>query len=142
MTEGVLPRIEASLTAWGNSLDPIRFSQETGLVPGSIVRKGEPRPDGRGLFPLSSWALSVSEACDNTDQVVRKLLEVLQPKREVIRRIAARQDFHVEIVCRVTIHELPPALDLEAETLRSLAELGCRVLFDVNDNGGDIESAS
>lgn len=128
-----LARIEATLGLSGDGLDPLEFSRATSLVPTSMTKKGEPRSDGRGSYPFTTWALSVSDTAEAVDPLVGRLLDLVEPCTELIREYAARTGIDCSVICTVTISESRPVLDLTHSTLVRLVALGCDARFDIYD---------
>lgn len=126
MTEevGEYPEINAALVVAGTDFEPLAFSRATGLAPTTYTRRGEPRPSGRGSYPISTWAQEIVERGDSTDPVVVALLDAIWPARDAIASYLESNPGTAEICCTVTIHERSAALELLPETLSRLAELG------------------
>jgi hypothetical protein len=118
----------------GEALDPLAFSRRVGLLPTHVTRKGEPRPSGRGSYPLSTWSLSFTQHSRSTDPAVRELLDALEPVKSALDDFkSANPSVEMGVICTVTVSDEPVSVELLPSTLDRLGSLGYPIVFDVHD---------
>jgi hypothetical protein len=117
----------------GEGLDPEVFTSAVGLTASKSAMKGESRPDGRGLYPMSTWARMVVSESDRIDPVINALLDDIWQARDGITSLVIEKGLTAEVICTVIIRGSRPVFELRRGTLMRLAELGYSFVFDVYD---------
>lgn len=130
---GAWPRIDATLCIRGSNWDANSASVATALVPTRVIKEGDPRRTGRGHHDVSEWRLGVSEVADSWDTVLSKLVDVIWPARERLRRFVDDHNLECEIAVSVTITEEKAEPPVNPETMTRLATLGIPVTVAVDD---------
>lgn len=134
-------KISAHLMLTSESLEPEALAALTGLAPRFSGRKGDPI-GGPGSRPLRhhycefSTAEELEELDDPgrrvMDSLIHELLDRFEPTLDRWRDLRESGEVSVELICEVWREaEYTPTLDLEAHTVRRVAALRARIIFDL-----------
>lgn len=125
-------RKSASFRLMGPLLDPDAVTLETGLIPESSHRKGDPHVGVHGRqyppWPSGLWSLSSEHALpalgNHLDDHLAWLLDQLEPHADVLRRICAEQQLRTDFYCGYAMGQANSGIELSGPTLTRIAVLG------------------
>jgi hypothetical protein len=121
------PRVEFIVSA--QAFDPAEITAALGVQPSRAATKGE-RITPTHTAHISTWILSSPPASEQTLAAqLGLLLDVLEPKRDIVRRLA--DQYTVEIWCRFSPQTESGEPILDGVLLTRLARLGIPVSFDL-----------
>lgn len=130
--------IRAGFLLTGSRLEPEEITAELGLVPTLIWREGQPRLVG--LLPRhdsSGWAIRTDyESTLDLESHVRRILDIVHPHTEEIRRICDERHLMAGLECVVRIIggkvQDVPVIFFQRQTIRLLADLDVDLDIDIN----------
>ena len=130
-----MSRTRASLSFFGDNLDPDEISVLLGASPTSSARMGEAwvtpsDVESKSTARTGRWQREVApRRPGDLDSQISELLSPLTPDIEVWRGLAAK--FSARIFCGLFTEEGNEGFDLRPETLVMIASRGLRLGFDI-----------
>ena len=119
----------------GESFEPNDVTNHLGIQPTSVMRKGEKIPNKLPVF--SSWQLSTENVINeiiDVDELASKVIQVLEPKVELINEIKSKLNLtcRLEVVLCITTDDSQstPAVGFEAKNIKFLANIGANIDID------------
>jgi len=120
------PRITTTFVITGEDLDPADCTRRIGLEPTDVCVEpkvtGKLVPSGEPYVRKPYWSVELKKQSSySTDAELKKLLDLLWPKRAPIVAYLKATGYEATFVSSVTIEEDRPLYELSAETLKRLA---------------------
>jgi hypothetical protein len=132
-TNSLPPSVTCTFAIGGKEFDPDQFTQIVAITPTRIWR--QKREDLRKRPDLSNveWSYEIRYGpCDYLDQPLRELLRLFLPFSEAIRHFAVSHNCTTSIICRIEGDLMYICLEIEAETLCQICQLGCELVFSID----------
>jgi hypothetical protein len=128
-----LPSITTVFWIQGDELDPNLCTEEVGIPPTDSGTKGQLRPGKRPPVPHSYWEVALRrEPRLSTEDGLVKLLDLLWPVREKIRRFVHERPVAAGFGSWVTIRHDLPQYRLSLPTLSRLTFFNVKYDMDIN----------
>lgn len=117
---------------WGD-FQPEKITDLLGLEPSMIMRKGDVLEGASRPATASTWDIHCPSDCENAQQQVNALLNILSPKAELLKPLVSKYHAELNIVSDSSV------VNLDRQTLQKIAaldlSLNCFYLCDEDKNG-------
>ena len=137
-TEEGVTKLRAGFLLIGHGLDPELISDQIGLKPTLMWRQGQPRvPRSPLVHDSDGWAIRTDyEVTLDLQSHVRRILALVHPHAQEIRRLCDAHGLSAELECVVRIIgdevQKAPAITFDSGTVRQLADLQADLDIDIN----------
>jgi Domain of unknown function (DUF4279) len=132
VTEKV-PSIASAFIVSGDNFDPSDCTTIFELEPTTITVRGQPRASNRPNAPTTSWCVEIKRHALSIDEVLREVIEVIWPRRDVILTFTKSASLKVTFTSHVKIYSERPEYCLSAVALERMAYFKAEFCLDIFD---------
>lgn len=133
MTQDTTPRVRAYFNITGDLLDIPRCTDLIGIEPMEAGNMGDRPGNRKRPLPWAIWSLCIDRRCFVLDEPLAELLGLIRPHSAGIARVLDQPGVRASIDCAVDLEEESISIELSAETVRGIADVGAGLSIDVAD---------
>lgn len=124
--------IEATFRISGSAIDIVTLDKRLKLVEGEVIKRPASVPVN--AMSESWWAIDVKMINqESTEDAIMKILDMIEPIRDVITEIADDKRFKIELDCEIIINDDRPMIEVSAQTLKRVANINAELGFEIFD---------
>lgn len=124
--------IEATFRISGSASDIVTLDKRLKLVEGEVIKRPASVPVN--AMSESWWAIDVKMINqESTEDAIMKILDMIEPIRDVITEIADDKRFKIELDCEIIINDDRPMIEVSAQTLKRVANINAELGFEIFD---------
>ncbi len=136
MAKSAPPLISTYFAVSGPSWDPEELTRVVQIAPTEVQKESRVRgtlfPSGEpNVVPPTWWLSFYQEPLFSIDEGLQRLLDLVWPKREIIKSYVSDHDLDAQFGTNVTITRERPLYSLEPPTLERLSYFGYRYMLDI-----------
>ena len=124
--------IEVTFRISGSAIDIVTLDKRLKLVEGEVIKRPASVPVN--AMSESWWAIDVKMINqESTEDAIMKILDMIEPIRDVITEIADDKRFKIELDCEIIINDDRPMIEVSAQTLKRVANINAELGFEIFD---------
>ena len=125
------PEVRVAFTLTGLGIDPDVITEGIGLRPTKTWRLGEKNQNTKVRRKYDGWSIVMKRhRSADLGQEIRRLLEPILPHANAIRKTCEEYDLEAEVGCAVYVSDETPAMYLDSDIIKLLADLNAE--FDID----------
>lgn len=127
------PTISAYFVIAGRDIDFSQCTKSIGIEPTEVWRQQHEHLKGMLEIPNTNWIIHVKCQDYSIDDSLQKILDVIWPRRNKIRRYAKANSLKLAFICNIKIIDDRPVYSLSPETIKKIAWFGAKFGLDIAD---------
>lgn len=125
-------RIETIFRISGSAMDIAALNKKLKTIEGKVTHRRESIPVD--AMPEAWWATNVNMCNqESTENSIVKILDKIEPIRDVLTGIAGDARFKIGLDCEIIINDDRPMIEVSAQTLKRVANINAELGFEVFD---------